>query len=109
MVQETRLLLIKYNDSGDKGFIEVQPHHTFAHVRNLLHEEWDVNMLPPPGYDFYFCKYDHGTAIRINKRDERLINVWEFTAVQDLADLPVGGITNLPFVSIQHIREPASN
>ena len=107
MVAESRMLLIQFSDDGQQGYIDgVEQHYTFAHVRDLMREDWDKDMLPPVGHDFYFCKYENGRPIRIERDQEQLFNVWEYTVVEtDYFRLPVSEKANLPFVSIHFAPE----
>ena len=94
-------MLIQFSDDGQQGYIDVEQHFTFAHVRELMREDWDKEMLPPVGYDFYFCKYENERPIHIERDEEQLFNVWEYSVVHhDYFLLPVAEKAKKPFVSI---------
>ena len=53
------------NSGGVSGFVEVSPTDTLLHVRSLIMDEFDEDMIPDEG-DFYFCV----NGIRLSAKQE---------------------------------------
>jgi hypothetical protein len=75
MPATTKELVINCFDSGEQGVVEVSETDTLRHVRSLILEEFDEDLLPSPNGGF--CFRVNGN-IRISEKQEAKKLAWDY-------------------------------